>query len=74
MYRVRQKTLPIREASNEPVSLLGVLEAQNAELRNTVVDLAIRTAILRRKVAAIENAASLPSHRRCGAARARQFQ
>ncbi len=54
--------------------MLGVLEAQNTDLRNTVVDLAIRIAILRREVAGLENAASLPPHRRRRVARAQQFQ
>ncbi len=39
------------ELVEEPVSLVGVLEAQNANLRKLLADLTIRTAILRRQVA-----------------------
>lgn len=51
-----QKRPPIRgERGDEPISLLGVLEAENASLRSLLADLAIRTAILRRQVAEVEN-------------------
>ncbi len=65
-YDAREKNRPIGEVRDEPISLLGVLEAQNSELRNTVADLAIRTAILREQVAEIESVAvaAVTLHRR----------
>lgn len=54
-----QKCPPMRgELDDEPISLLSVLEAQNASLRNLLADLAIRTERLRRQVAEVENRAS----------------
>ncbi len=57
-HRSGQNNPPTQaEPGDEPISLVGVLEAQNADLRNMLADLVIQTAVLRRQVAIVENTA-----------------